>query len=261
MLLGCAHVIVPVMPVRPEPSHRAEQSTQLLFGEKVDILEVNAKDWARIISSYDEYPGWCKLSQIKIVSRKENRKQTKHIITNDASKLITATGEMWLPAGSELTGIKGTKVPLQNETGSFKGKKAVIADLKATPDALKMAAMQFLYAPYQWGGRSRAGIDCSGFTQLVYKLNNHKLPRDAYQQANFGTIVDFLQASQTGDLAFFDDKDGKIIHVGMILDQNNIIHASDASGCVAIDKIDQGGIVSVVHKKRTHKLRLVKRMI
>ena len=261
MLLALAHVIVPVMPLRAEPTHQSEQVSQLLFGEKCDVLEINSKDWAKIICTYDGYTGWCKASQLKLVSKKEFRKVSKYLVASDNSKLICDPGEMWLPLGAELPGLKGGKIMLDIATGNFKGKKTVVPAEKPTPEAIKEIAMQYLYAPYQWGGRSRAGIDCSGFMQLVYKLCGIKIQRDASQQATQGTLVDFLQAAQTGDLAFFDDKDGRIIHVGMLLDSQTIIHASDSAGCVAIDRIDQGGIISVAKKKRTHSLRVVKRVV
>jgi cell wall-associated NlpC family hydrolase len=114
-------------------------------------------------------------------------------------------------------------------------------------------------APYQWGGRSIAGVYCSGLTQMAFKLCNRKLPRDASQQALEGETVDFLQHGQCGDLAFFDNPDGKINHVGILLDNQSIIHATDAAGRVVIDKIDPGGIISTMFRKRTHNLRMVRR--
>lgn len=86
------------------------------------------------------------------------------------------------------------------------------------------------------------------------------IPRDASQQAKEGTGVDFLQHAQCGDLAFFDNSEGKIVHVGILLDNHTIIHATETSGRVVIDRIDQEGIISVKLKKRTHHLRFVKRM-
>ena len=113
----------------------------------------------------------------------------------------------------------------------------------------------YLNAPYLWGGRSPLGIDCSGFTQMVYRLQGINLPRDAYQQAHIGTTLSFVDESEPGDLAFFDNKDGEIVHVGIILEENHIIHAS---GKVRIDRIDQQGIFNSEIGSHTHKLRLIK---
>jgi len=259
--LAYAYCNVPIMPVRSEPSHKAEQVTQLLYGEKAEVQEVNNKDWAKICCAWDDYEGWCKLSQLKVVQKKEYRKETKYLSANHTGKLIMPEQEMLLPLGSELMSMRGGSMVPVNEPGKFKGKKLTIKKSIADFDSLKAAAMKYLHAPYLWGGRSAAGIDCSGLTQMVFKLCNHKLPRDASQQAQVGQLVDFLQHAACGDLAFFDEKDGKINHVGMLLDNQTIIHATEASGRVVIDRIDQGGIISVSLKRRTHNLRMVRKVI
>ena len=261
MVLAYAYCNVPVMPMRSEPSHRAEQVSQVLYGEKVEIQEVNNKDWAKICCAWDDYEGWCKLSQLKVVQKKEYRKETKCLSANHNGKLIMPEEEMLLPLGSELMSMKaGSMVPV-NEPGKFKGKKLNIKKTIYSPELLKATAMKYLHAPYLWGGRSVAGLDCSGLTQMAFKLCNHKLPRDASQQAEVGVLVDFLQHAECGDLAFFDEKDGKINHVGILLDNQTIIHATESSGRVVVDRIDQGGIISVSLKRRTHNLRMVRKMV
>lgn len=258
--LAYGYCNVPLMPLRSEPTHRAEQTSQLLFGEKVEILEVNNKEWAKVVCAWDGYEGWCKRSQLATIQKKEYRKEVKYLAATHNDKLIIGDGEMWLPLGSELTGMKGGKIKPVNEVGKFKGKKLKIEEAALNCDTLKDAAFKYLNAPYDWGGRSIAGIDCSGLTQMAFRLCNHKLPRDASQQANEGQLVDFLQHAQCGDLAFFDDKDGKIVHVGILLNDHTIIHATDTAGRVVVDRIDQAGIISTTLRMRTHNLRFVKRM-
>jgi gamma-D-glutamyl-L-lysine dipeptidyl-peptidase len=256
MVLSYSYCNVSVLPLKKEPSHRAEQVSQMLFGEKAEILELNGDDWAKIKTEWDQYEGWCRAGQLTSISRKEYRKELKIISGKNTDKLVFEQSEMWVPLGSD---ILKTKIPFGQETGKFKGKKLKVNELEFSGDALKRAALQYMHAPYLWGGRTIAGIDCSGLSQMAFKLCGRKLPRDAYQQAATGETVDFLQNAQCGDLAFFDNEEGKITHVGILLDNQTIVHATGATGRVVIDRIDQGGIISATLRKRTHNLRLVKR--
>ena len=119
-------------------------------------------------------------------------------------------------------------------------------------------AFMYLNAPYLWGGKTPFGIDCSGLTQMVYKLNGYKLPRDASQQATEGEPLSFIEESEPGDLAFFDNDEGNIIHVGLIMENNYIIHAS---GKVRIDRLDHLGIYNAETNRHTHKLRVIKKYV
>ena len=126
-----------------------------------------------------------------------------------------------------------------------------------TDEMVKMAALLYENVPYLWGGKSSFGIDCSGYVQQVCKLFGKPLPRDAYQQAAHGEVVHFLQEAQCGDLAFFDNEEGNIVHVGILFSAGEIIHAS---GKVRVDDIDSFGIVNRATGQRTHKLRVIKRV-
>lgn len=256
MVLSYSYCNVSILPLKRDPSHRAEQVSQLLFGEKAEVLDINEQEWARVHVEWDDYEGWCRASQLGMISRKEYRKETKFLAGRNTDRIVFEDADLWLPLGSELV---RSKVTVGSNMGRFKGKKLDVKELTFDGDGLKNAALQYLNAPYMWGGRTIAGIDCSGLTQMAFKLCNRKLPRDASQQANEGETVDFLQHARCGDLAFFDNAEDKITHVGLLLDDHTIIHATDTSGRVVVDQIDQGGIISTSLRKRTHKLRLVKR--
>jgi cell wall-associated NlpC family hydrolase len=119
-------------------------------------------------------------------------------------------------------------------------------------------ALKYFNSPYLWGGRSPFGIDCSGFSQILYKMAGFPIPRNASEQSLIGENLSFLEESKPGDLAFFDNEEGNIIHVGIIWEKNKIIHSS---GMVRIDNIDQFGIYNVDTKRYSHKLRIMRRII
>jgi hypothetical protein len=260
-----AHVFgfcnVAVMPVRSEPTHRGEQVTQLLYGEKAIILDNNNKGWVRICCAHDKYEGWCRQSQLTDITPKEFNKPTRHMSSSHNGRILFEDSGMAIPLGSELMGLKHGNLRAANTYGYFKGKKLVAAKLIATETLLKEAILNYLHAPYLWGGRSASGLDCSGLTQMAFKLCNCPIPRDASQQVLKGEPVEFLETGKCGDLAFFGDKDDRIDHVGMLLDNQTIIHCTEVAGRVVIDRIDLEGIISVSMKRRTHKLRYVKRIL
>jgi cell wall-associated NlpC family hydrolase len=261
MILSYAFCNASLTPLRAEPRHAAEMTTELLFGEKMEVLEITENDWARVRNSWDDYEGWCKTSQLTHISKKEYRKAARHITSQHYGKIVYNDTEQWLPMGAELFGLKSGKIEVLKQTGKYKGKKVALKKLELTANNVIDTAKKYMNAPYLWGGRSVAGIDCSGLTQMAYKMCGKAILRDARQQAEQGEDVDFLQHAKKGDLAFFDNAEGKITHVGILIDNNTIIHATDTSGKVVIDRIDQEGIISVLLRKRTHKLRMIKRYI
>lgn len=258
MILTYARCNVSVMPLRSEPSHRAEQTSQMLFGEKAEVMELE-NEWARIRCNWDDYEGWCKASQLSFIHQKEHRKPTKFLSVKNHNKILFEDSEMWLPTGSDLPGISAGKITAGFFHGKFKGRKTPVKKLEFSEDHIRHTVLSYMHAPYQWGGRTVAGIDCSGLTQMAYKMCGIKIPRDAAQQALEGETLDFLQNARCGDLAFFDNAEGRIVHVGMLLDAATIVHATEVAGRVVMDRIDPGGIISTCLKKRTHNLRLVKR--
>ena len=242
-----------IIPMRNESTDQAEMINQILFGEHFKVLEIRKK-WSKIRLAHDSYEGWiCNKQWIEI--DKDNYKLLdKEIstITTDILDIISKDFHQPIVIGSILPSFKSGHAIFNTEMYQFDGLTTPGFTQK---EKLIENALIYLNAPYLWGGRSPLGIDCSGFTQMVYRLQGIDLPRDAYQQAEIGTTLSFIEESEPGDLAFFDDNEGKVIHVGIIMENNHIIHAS---GKVRIDRIDQQGIFNKDIGTHTHKLRLIK---
>lgn len=247
--------IVPVSPMRKEAAHRSEMVSQLLFGETAEVLEVS-KAFTRLRCSYDNYEGWCQSAQLTGIETAQNKSGQAILTTGWASAIDVNGYPMQLSLGTPLDLLADGKGRFGKYAVNWQGKTLEPALGIFEAAAIRSLCMQYLNTTYVWGGRSVFGIDCSGFVQQVFRFFNKKLPRDAYQQAAVGEVVGFLQEVQCGDLAFFDNEDGKITHVGLLLNADTIIHAS---GKVRIDKIDSMGIVNSDTGERTHRLRIIKR--
>jgi len=236
--------------------------TQLLFGEAVKIYEEKKGNWQKIKTAYDNYPCWVDIKQITEISEEEfnKTKTSPSTICSELVRIIKKNADEALTPivlGSSLPSLKKKTIHIGAKTFHFEG-QVVNLTKKLGKGRLAENAFMYLNAPYLWGGRSPFGIDCSGFTQIIYKLNGFPLPRDASQQAEIGATLSFIEESESGDLAFFDNEEGKIIHVGIMLANNKIIHAS---GKVRIDKIDHQGIYNVDTNTYSHRLRLIKKVL
>lgn len=221
-----------VSPLRLETSDQSEMISQMLYGEQVEVLEVK-ENFSKVKMIFDQFEGWCDSRHLTKISETENR----NIITKTFGIYDLPEGKSLLSMGSEV---------------NFEVENCFLDDLS---ESIAETAKKFLNVPYLWGGRSFFGLDCSGFTQLLYKVHGIALPRNADQQAEMGIVLDFVEESKPGDLAFFENAEGKIDHVGILLSPNEIIHAS---GKVRIDALDYSGIFNQELNKHTHKLRLVK---
>ena len=249
---------VSIMPLRVEPDDRSEMVSQVLFGETMYVIEMRS-NWARVQLTGDQYEGWVDPKQFVVIDDEElNRlNSSEAFYTTDLVQILThiKTKEMIpLVMGSHLPGLNNGKLTIAGENYSFEG-TAVSAKKKPTRKRILENAMMYLNAPYLWGGKTPFGIDCSGFTQTVYKVSGIMLKRDASQQVMQGETVNFITDAYAGDLAFFDNDEGNIIHVGILLGDNKIIHAS---GKVRIDAVDHQGIFNVDTRQYSHKLRIIK---
>jgi cell wall-associated NlpC family hydrolase len=246
--------IVPTAPLRKEDAHRSEMVSQLLFGETAEVLE-ETKTFTKLRCLYDGYEGWCQNTQLTTVSEEQLQQNTEQL-TASWDTVIEFNGQpMHLPLGSSLGLLIDGKAQIGPYSFSYEGTPFDPSTAIVSGDALKERAWQYLNTPYLWGGRSVFGIDCSGFVQQVFRFFQQPLLRDAYQQATTGEVVGFLQEAICGDLAYFDNEEGRITHVGILLNSDTIIHSS---GKVRVDKVDSMGIISSDTGERTHKLRIIK---
>jgi gamma-D-glutamyl-L-lysine dipeptidyl-peptidase len=239
--------VVSVSPLRAEKRDSSEQVSQILFGETIEILEFGMP-WLKVRCLSDYYEGYVDIKQFIALTNKELIRWMDARVAVKIPFLFieTPVGKMMVSIGSYV-----------GEEGAFNiGNHAFLNPLEGDLNlSLLEHAKQFLNVPYLWGGKSFFGIDCSGFTQLVFRLHDFNLPRDAYQQADLGSSVEFGD-HEAGDVAFFSNDSGKIIHVGILLPENQIIHAS---GRVKIDEFTEYGIK--VGETYTHGLTSIQRMI
>ncbi|OAD42848.1 C40 family peptidase [Polaribacter atrinae] len=256
MLYGICNLSI--VPLRAEESNQSEMTSQLLFGEAFEVIE-KQKEWSKIRLTFDNYEGFIDNKQyteitedfyLKLKTEKQYFSgEMIDFITNNKNELTT------IPLGANLPFYNAGKLQINSELYIYEG--AVLSEEKSK-NKIAQTAFNYLNTPFLWGGKTPFGIDCSGFTQMVYKLCGYKLLRDANQQATQGEVLSFIEESEAGDLAFFDNEEGEIIHVGIILSDYHIIHAH---GKVRIDTLDHSGIFNAELQKHTHKLRIIKKMI
>ena len=225
-----------ISPIRKENTEQSEMISQLLYGETCEILD-NSGNFSRIRMDFDGTEGWTNANNLKT-------------ITDNAEKFIVQEpfGVYDLEEGRSLLSI-GSELDFQTETSSENGN---------VRESIAETAQKFLNVPYLWGGRSFFGVDAEGFVQLVFKVHGIALPRFAEKMSENGEVIDFLGESEAGDLAFFENEEGKINHVGIMMNSYEVMHAF---GKVRLDSLDSSGIYSNDLKKHTHKLRFVKRIL
>jgi hypothetical protein len=247
----CENVFVPL---RSAPTHKSEMLSQILFGEKYTVTD-RSGSWQKIESSFDNYQGWIDVDHLQCTV--DDGISCGHVLNrslvsykNDKTKIVLEAGcEIFNPDFEDNVFSIGKNI--YNTIPEFS--KSYIS----TNDSLPDIAMKFINSPYIWGGRIPSGIDCSGLTQLAYKIFQILIPRDAADQAEEGKMIDFIEEAVPGDLAFFDNGKGKISHVGMVISKGLIIHAS---GRVRIDSIDHHGIFRNEINGYSHNLRTIRRI-
>lgn len=251
---------VAVAPIRKEDDDASEIVSQILFGDRVILLEKTDK-WCLIKTHHDNYEGWMDYKQLQLIAEDDfNNDEAYNYVSSVHfdNRLTDESGAtLYLSPGSTLPFYKDGVCKLGSTTFAV-NTAPIVPNVAKFESDIEKTALFFQNAPYLWGGRTFFGIDCSGFSQIVYKILGIGLPRDASQQVEQGELVDFLANAKIGDLAFFDNPEGRIVHVGIMLGNDKIIHAA---GKVRIDPIDDQGIFNNELDTYSHKLRIIKRFV
>lgn len=223
-----------------EPSHKCELHTQLFLNDEIEIINKDVT-WTEIKLKEKKDKSYFVLSS-HIEETHTDLRYPNVLVKNYVDESL---GYL----------IKGTYLPQEIDTYTES-----ISSMEWTAYKIKRILSSYLNTGYMWGGNTHSGIDCSGLSRMLYRHYGIDLPHYASEQIEFGTVVDFIQDAKAGDLAFLDNKEGDIIHVGILLSSDNIIHASERNGKVCIDLFDQEGIVSNQDGSRLSKLRIIKRI-
>lgn len=245
---------VAAAPLRKEAAHRSEMTSQLLFGETMQVLETD-REWLRIRSLYDGYEGWLTHHLADEVGEGIATASSPFVATALVNPITLPQELVNAPMGASLPGFDEETRLLWDEQHKYHGTYRN-THTPYNRDLLERTIQGWINAPYLWGGRTFMGVDCSGFVQVVFKVIGIPLKRDAYLQAEQGDPVSLPDAT-TGDLAFFHNDEGRIIHVGLLLNNHTIMHAS---GKVRIDSVTKEGIIRSDNGVQTHKLHSVRRV-
>jgi hypothetical protein len=248
-----------IVPVRKEPSDRSEMVSQWLFGETAEILD-EQENWSLLRFDHDGYEGWVDNKQLEFTKTPNTDPDLR--VIDQATIADLGERQVLLPYGGVVPFYEDGTILWQGERIPVQAVTNHRPDLERA-DLMEFYLHPFLGAPYLWGGRTPSGVDCSGLTQMIFILMGIYLPRDASEQAAEGDPVELLDLCEPGDLVFFDNDEGAIVHVGIVLTRNDdgdlrVVHAS---GRVRIDKLDQEGIFNSDTKTYSHRLRMVRRVL
>lgn len=249
-----------VVPLRVSAVDSSEVCTQLLFGELAEVLEQKGKNWIKVRCQQDHTIAWMHRNQLQAITTEEfEQYQTDFAYSLDLIQPAVADDHFLpIPLGAKLPLFDGLKFKIGNRSYQFSGQAVGAKQLPPTAALLEKLARRYLYAPQLHGGRSPLGIDSAGLVQLLFQMLTINLPRKAAQQTHYGEAIDFVEQTRAGDLAFFENRKGRITHVGIVLENAQTLHVSD---CVRIDRLDHFGIFNENTQRYSHKLRVLRRLL
>ncbi len=248
-----------IIPVRKEPDERSEMTSQVLFGELFLIKEQSIK-WSKVTLADDNYYGWIDNKMFTVIDT-----DTFNMLYQNHKTILKSSHTVYTPNDQKMFLVQGSSVPFElsefyftfNDKFYRLDKPINVTDKDLTGASIVKTSLEYINAPYLWGGKTKYGIDCSGLVQMIYKQHGIFMPRDTSKQVDIGKTISFVESAKHGDIAFFDNEEGNIVHVGILLNNKSIIHAS---GCVRIDSFDHQGIFNKERDTYTHKLRIIKRL-
>lgn len=245
--------------IRAHAREKSEMTSQLLLGEPVTLLEA-AGAYQRVRCCDDDFEGFVRADQLLSVDERTFRRLRDNpaFALDVWSSLLGEKVGLPVTFGARLNDFDGMRLRHGQERFSFSGQAVLSEDLRTEADLLIRFARRWLYAPSLTGGRTPAGVDPAAFVQLVARLVNVKLPRTAEAMSLHGRMVDFVVQAQPADLAFCDDRRGRINHVGILLPGSRILHVGDR---VRVDAVDHYGVFNYELGRYTHRLRIVKRLL
>lgn len=249
----------PVAPVHADASLRAEQVTQLVLGETATVLERRA-EWLRVRTDIDSYEGWAHEGYLISTAQAPRWREVAQGWSGGARVSMVDGTLVRLPLRARVV-LEGGAVRLPGDhvgeviEGSVREASAVQRDAaQVRPDDWAWA--EFAGAPYQWGGVTPLGVDCSGMIQTTFAARGVSLPRDCWQQAAVGTMVAW-DALAPGDLCFFrGETTERITHVAIYAGDDTIVHSTVACGQVVRERWGDGNRAAALRQRFVSARRL-----
>lgn len=221
-----------IAPMHAEARISSPQISQRLAGHVVQVLDAEG-DWLRVRGE-DGYEGWMHRGYVSPVDDAAPEPDSRQLSLGCTVRTATSRRTRSLPLGAWL--VPGEEV-VSGYVFDAVGRRAAFPRNGAAIAA--SAVDRFAGTPYQWGGVSPWGADCSGLTQTTFWLHGVSLPRDAWQQAEVGqdagtNVADWAPA----DLLFFSDRvDRRITHVGIALGSSGMVHLALGRGGYAVERL------------------------